>query len=94
MEKQSAIPAFPLDTTGLKLSPLFQEVVKDLAESSGAADSFGYNIDVLTPARFNTVMAEGFQQVMNGRRTAQQQADALDKAYQDAKKAGETLKKP
>jgi raffinose/stachyose/melibiose transport system substrate-binding protein len=94
MERVSQIPAFEIDTSGLELSPLFQEVIEDLAGSSGTADSFGYNIDVLTPANFNDVMAEGFQEVMNGDRTPQEQADALDAAYQEAKEAGDTMEDP
>jgi raffinose/stachyose/melibiose transport system substrate-binding protein len=94
MEELSQIPAFPIDTEGLDLSPLFQEVVEDLAESSGESAEFGYNIDVLTPARFNEVMATGFQEVMNGDRTPQEQADALQAAYEEAAEAGETLERP
>jgi raffinose/stachyose/melibiose transport system substrate-binding protein len=94
MEELSQIPAFPIDTEGLELSPLFQEVVEDLAESSGESAEFGYNIDVLTPARFNEVMATGFQEVMNGDRTPQEQADALQAAYEEAAAEGETLERP
>ena len=94
MEQQFVIPAYPIDASGLDLPPLFQEVLSDLAESSGESGTFGYNIDVLTPAGFNTVMAEGFQQVMNGDRTPQEQADALEEAFQEAFDAGETPKRP
>jgi raffinose/stachyose/melibiose transport system substrate-binding protein len=94
MEEQFVIPAYAIDSSGLDLPPLFQEVLSDLAESSGTSGTFGYNIDVLTPAGFNTVMAEGFQQVMNGDRTPQEQADALEEAFQKAFDAGETPKRP
>ena len=94
MVKQNEIPAFPLDTTGLKLDPLFQEVVTDLAESSGEGGTFGFNIDVVTPANFNDVMAKGFQDVMNGDKTPEQQAADLEKAFQEAKAKGETLERP
>jgi raffinose/stachyose/melibiose transport system substrate-binding protein len=50
------------------------------------ADKMGYNIDVLTPENFNTMMFDGFQEVLGGRKSAKQQADDLEKAMQDAKK--------
>jgi raffinose/stachyose/melibiose transport system substrate-binding protein len=50
------------------------------------ADKMGYNIDVLTPENFNTIMFDGFQEVLGGRKSAKQQADDLEKAMQDAKK--------
>jgi len=39
-------------------------------------------------------MFDGFQEVLNGSRTAQEQADALQAAYEKAKAAGETLEQP
>jgi len=68
-------------------------VLDDLAEAENP-DSFGYNIDVLAPAGFNDVMFKGFQSVLAGERTAQEQADALQDAYAEAKANGETLEKP
>lgn len=90
----NSIPAQPVDTTGVVVSPLFQQVLDDLASSSGTASDFGYNIDVLTPAAFNDQMSTGFQEVLNGTLTPQQQADALQAAYEKAMAAGETIPKP
>ena len=90
----STIPAVPIDTAGLTVSPLFQKVLDDLAKSSGTTGTFGYNIDVLTPAGFNTQMGKGFQDVLSGKLTPQQQADKLQAEYQKAMAAGETIKKP
>jgi raffinose/stachyose/melibiose transport system substrate-binding protein len=90
----NTIPAVPIDTTGVKVSPLFQKVLDDLAKSSGTTGTFGYNIDVLTPAGFNTQMGKGFQDVLSGKLTPQQQADKLQAEYQKAMKAGDTVKKP
>jgi len=90
----NTIPAQPVDTTGVEVSPLFQQVLDDLAESSGETSDFGYNIDVLTPAGFNEQMFTGFQEVLNGTITPQEQADALQEEYQKAKAAGETLERP
>ena len=90
----NSIPAVPIDTAGVTVSPLFQKVLDDLAKSSGTTGTFGYNIDVLTPAGFNTQMGKGFQDVLSGKLTPQQQADKLQAAYAKAKAAGETIQKP
>jgi len=88
------IPAQPVDTTGVEVSPLFQIVLDDLAASSGTSAEFGYNIGVLRPAAFNDQMATGFQEVLNGTLTPQAQADKLQAAYEKAMAAGETIPKP
>lgn len=89
------IPAQPLDATGVEVSPLFKQVLDDLASSSGTASTkFGYNINVRTPAGFNDQMNTGFQEVINGTMTPQEQADLLQAAYEKAMAAGETLEKP
>lgn len=90
----NVIPAQPVDTTGVEVSPLFQQVLDDLASSSGSASDFGYNIDVLTPQAFNDQMFTGFQEVLNGDLTPKAQADALQAAYEKAMAAGETIPKP
>ena len=88
------IPAQPVDTTGVEVSPLFQIVLDDLAQSSGTSSEFGYNIDVLTPAGFNEQMFTGFQEVLSGKLTPQEQADKLQAEYEKAMAAGETIPKP
>ena len=88
------IPAQPVDTTGVEVSPLFQIVLDDLAQSSGTSNEFGYNIDVLTPAGFNEQMFTGFQEVLSGKLTPQEQADKLQAEYEKAMAAGETIPKP
>ena len=88
------IPAQPVDTTGVEVSPLFQIVLDDLAQSSGESSEFGYNIDVLTPAGFNEQMFTGFQEVLSGKLSPQEQADKLQAEYEKAMAAGETIPKP
>lgn len=90
----NAIPALPIDTAGVEVSPLFGVVLQNLAETSGETADFGYNIDVLTPANFNDQMFTGFQEVLGGQLTPQQQADALQEEYQKALEAGDTIPKP
>jgi raffinose/stachyose/melibiose transport system substrate-binding protein len=92
IETFNSIPAMPMDTSGLKVSPLFKQVLTNLSKSEDAS-AFGYNIDVLTPANFNDVMSSGFQDVLNGKRTPEQQAQQLQAAWQKAKQAGDILKR-
>ena len=88
MERLNSIPAHPVDTEGLDVSELFKQVLSDLSEQ-GQAQSFGYNIDILAPANFNEVMFSGFQQVLDGSRSAQEQATALQEAWEKAKSKGD-----
>jgi raffinose/stachyose/melibiose transport system substrate-binding protein len=87
MEKFNTIPAHPVDTKGLNVPGLFKDVLDDLSKSTEAG-AFGYNIDVLTPQNFNDVMYSGFQDVINGSRSASEQATMLQDAWAKAKKAG------
>jgi raffinose/stachyose/melibiose transport system substrate-binding protein len=93
LERFNQIPAFTVDTSGLALSPLFKSVLNDLRSAVGPT-SFWYNIDVVAPQRFNDVMSEGFRDVLSGSTTPEQQANALQEAYREARREGETLSKP
>jgi raffinose/stachyose/melibiose transport system substrate-binding protein len=66
---------------------LFKQVLDDLTKE-GQSQSFGYNIDVLAPQNFNDVMFTGFQDVLNGSRSAGEQASALQEAWEKAKQQG------
>ncbi len=92
MEKFNIIPAHPVDTQGLNVPGLFKEVLDDLSKSTEAG-AFGYNIDVLTPQNFNDVMFTGFQEVLNGSRSAAEQVQALQAAWEEAKKKGDVQTK-
>jgi raffinose/stachyose/melibiose transport system substrate-binding protein len=87
IEQLNLIPAFPVDTGGLEVSALFKQVLDDLS-NQGQAQTFGYNIDVLAPQNFNDVMFSGFQEVLNGSRTPEEQAAALQEAWAEAKQKG------
>ena len=85
VEELGTIPAFPVDTTGLKVSPLFSQVLKDTAAFSGGSGDFGLNIDVLATDRFNKAMWDGMQAVLSDQKTPQEVALSLDKAAKAAK---------
>jgi raffinose/stachyose/melibiose transport system substrate-binding protein len=93
LERFNEIPAFSIDTSGLVLSPLFKSVLDDL-KAADRPSSFGYNIDVVASQRFNAAMSDGFSDVLSGNTSPEQQALALQEAYQEARDEGETLSKP
>ncbi|MDE0462284.1 MAG: hypothetical protein OXH93_07745, partial [Caldilineaceae bacterium] len=55
------------------------------------AESMGFNIDVLTPDNYNTMMFDGFQEVIGKVKTAQEQADDLEAAMQEAIERGTVM---
>jgi raffinose/stachyose/melibiose transport system substrate-binding protein len=87
VEKTNIIPAHPVNMEGLDVPDLFKQVLEDLRKSP-QVESFGYNIDVLAPQNFNEVMFTGFQEVINGSRSPEEQAAALQAAWEKAKKQG------
>lgn len=89
IEKLNVIPAHPVNSKGLDVPELFKEVLEDLSESP-QAKAFGYNIDGLAPQTFNEVMHDGFQEVISGVRSPEEQAGALQRAWAEAKNAGKT----
>jgi raffinose/stachyose/melibiose transport system substrate-binding protein len=89
IEKLNTIPAHPVDTRGLDVPELFKKVLDDLSEAA-QAEAFGYNIDVLAPKNYNQVMYTGFEQVIAGTRSPEEQALMLQRAWAQAKNAGQT----
>jgi len=88
LEGQSMIPPLQLNPEDYKISDLLKFTLNVIKESG---DTMGFNIDVLTPDNFNTMMFDGFQEVIGGTKTAQQQADDLEAAMKDAKEAGKVM---
>jgi raffinose/stachyose/melibiose transport system substrate-binding protein len=89
IEQLAIIPPINLNPADYQISELMkftlEAVVRDI-------DKAGYNIDVLTPDNFNTAMFDGFQEVLAGTKTAQQQADDLQAAMDQAKQDGKVMK--
>ncbi len=80
-EEAYAIPPLDLDPAQYELEPLFLSFAQTIREASTGGGGLGYNIDVLTPPEFNTAMNEGFQAVLNGERTPEEQAELLQAAW-------------
>lgn len=79
----TALPV-TLDTETLEVSPLFRTVADVLNTASAGEIALGYNIDVLVPAAFNEVMQSGFQAVLAGDKTAEEQAADMQAAWEAA----------
>jgi raffinose/stachyose/melibiose transport system substrate-binding protein len=80
VENLKAIPAYPVDTKGLKISPLFGQVLNDVAQVASGGD-VGSNIDVQSTDAFNDAMGNGIQAILTGKKTPEQVAQDLDAAY-------------
>jgi raffinose/stachyose/melibiose transport system substrate-binding protein len=79
MEDSKIVLPMNVDTSEFDLPDLFRFAVEALA-----TQEMGYNIDVLTPDNFNTVMGDGFQAVLIGEKTPEQQAADLQAAWEQA----------
>jgi raffinose/stachyose/melibiose transport system substrate-binding protein len=88
LEQMAIIPPLQIDATQYNISELLAFAVQQLQEN---AETMGFNIDVLTPDNFNTMMFDGFQEVLNGTKSAEQQADDLEAAMQQAKDEGKVM---
>lgn len=73
-----------LDTSTLEVSPLFKTILDVFNSASAGEIELGYNIDVLVPAAFNEVMQNGFQSVLAGDKTAEEQAADLQTAWEES----------
>ena len=80
------IPAYPIDTAGMKASPLFKQVLDDSAKIADGTGDFGYNIDVLTTDVFNNAMWKGIQGILSGQADAARVAAQLQSAYEKSAK--------
>lgn len=86
IEELNTVPPFDVDLDQLDLAPLERNMYSNIQAISGdMGGGMGYNIDVLTPARFNETMATGFQEVLAGEKTPREQAEDLQSAWEAAR---------
>ena len=77
------------DASALELDPVTAQIVTVLQEAGDSGTQFGYNIDVMAPPAYNDMMQNGFQAVLNGDKTAEQQAADLQAAWEEGMPAAE-----
>lgn len=83
VEVAGFVPPVEFDTEVFDLTPLKTFVVETLSGTNEAAQeyAFGYNVDVLAPLEFNTVLQRGLQQLMADEKTPEQVAAELEQAW-------------
>lgn len=87
VEQTGSFPPVKFDTRAAHVSPLFRSILNILQSGISGKTQFGYNIDVLAPAPFNTAMQNGFQAILAGSESAQQETSQLQTAWQQGKKS-------
>ena len=92
-EANFVVPA-EFDVEAVDATPLQRSVLDTLAASIAGEEQFGYNIDVLAPPAFNDVMLNGFQAMLAGDRTAEEQAAAMQAAWEEGMAAGAATPAP
>ncbi len=70
------------DPSSIEVGPLSGQVIDVLQGAATSGTQFGYNVDVLAPPPFNEMMQSGFQAVLAGDKTAEQQAADLQAAWE------------
>ncbi len=87
MEDMNYILPMDVDSSAYDIPELLQFAVEALA-----TQEMGHNIDVLTPDNFNTAMGDGFQAVLLGEKTPEQQAADLQAAWEQAIAEGRVIR--
>jgi raffinose/stachyose/melibiose transport system substrate-binding protein len=82
VENIGSIPPQPVDTEGIDVSPLLEQVLEDTSKFSTGEGDFGYNIDVLTTDVFNEAMWNGLQAILSEQKSAEEVAQDLEAAFQ------------
>jgi raffinose/stachyose/melibiose transport system substrate-binding protein len=78
-----------VDLSNIEIDPLYQLVIETLQSASEEGVQFGYNVDVLAPPEFNDMMFSGFQAILVGDKTPEQQAADLQAAWEEGMGAAE-----
>lgn len=83
VEVAGFVPPVEFDDDAFELTPLKRFVIETLAGTGDIVDEvdFGYNVDVLAPLPFNTVLQRGLQQLMADEKTPEQVAAELEQAW-------------
>lgn len=69
-----------VDMANIEISPLNKLIVDTLQDKDA---KFGYNVDVLAPPQFNDEMQNGFQAILAGDKTPEQEAADLEAAWEE-----------
>jgi raffinose/stachyose/melibiose transport system substrate-binding protein len=69
--------------TNIDVDPLTLSILEARQTADEEGVQFGYNVDVVAPPEFNDMMQNGFQAILAGDKTPEQQAAALQAAWEE-----------
>jgi raffinose/stachyose/melibiose transport system substrate-binding protein len=72
-----------VDMANIEAGPLYKQILDVLQTANSGGSQFGYNVDVLAPASFNEEMTNGFQAILAGDKTPEQEAADLQAAWDE-----------
>jgi raffinose/stachyose/melibiose transport system substrate-binding protein len=72
-----------VDTSKIEVDALTASVLSVLQTAGDEGVQFGYNVDVVAPPAFNDMMQNGFQAILAGDKTPEQQAADLQTAWEE-----------
>jgi raffinose/stachyose/melibiose transport system substrate-binding protein len=78
-----------VDMTNIPIGPLNKLIIETLQTAGNEGVQFGYNVDVLAPPEFNEMMQNGFQAILAGDKTPEQQAADLQAAWEEGMPSAE-----
>ena len=75
--------------TNIEVDPLTASILEARQSADDEGVQFGYNVDVVAPPEFNDMMQNGFQAILAGDKTPEQQAADLQAAWEEGMSAAE-----
>ena len=78
-----------VDLTNLEVDPLTMLIYDARRSAADEGVQFGYNVDVIAPPEFNDAMLNGFQAILAGDKTPEEQAADLQAAWEEGMPASE-----
>ncbi len=88
------VVAAQFDIDAIEATPLLRSILETILASVAGEEQLGYSIDVLAPQSFNDAMQNGFQAVLAGDKTAEQQAADMQTAWEEGMVAGAATPTP
>ena len=82
VEEAGMLLPMSVDTSEMELPPLYKSILEVLDTAASGEIEFGYNIDVIAPPEFNDTMLNGFQSILSGEKTPEEQAADLQAAWE------------
>jgi raffinose/stachyose/melibiose transport system substrate-binding protein len=83
LEVFETIPAYPIDTESINVSPLYRAIIDQIGASAG--QDTGHNVELLASEAVVQEMYTGFQEVIDGHKTVDDVAAALQAAFEKSR---------